>query len=126
VPELLAFNKTDIAPEAKRVADRYPGSVMLSAVTGEGVDGLLTALADRLRALAEVVELVVPYDRGDIVAAVHREGEVLVEAHEADATRLRARFDRAGANRFREFMARPGGEPKNTARPGGEPRSTAP
>ena len=104
VPELLAFNKTDIAPEVKRLVDRYPGSVTLSAVTGEGVDGLLTALADRLRALAEVVELVVPYDRGDIVAAVHREGEVLVEAHEADATRLRARFDRAGANRFREFM----------------------
>ena len=114
VPELLAFNKTDIAPEVKRVTDRYPGSVTLSAVTGEGVDGLLTALADRLRALAEVVELVVPYDRGDIVAAVHREGEVLVEAHEADATRLRARFDRAGANRFREFMTRPGGEPRKT------------
>ena len=114
VPELLAFNKTDIAPEVKRLVDRYPGSVTLSAVTGEGVDGLLTALADRLRALAEVVELVVPYDRGDIVAAVHREGEVLVEAHEAEATRLRARFDRAGANRFREFMTRPGGEPRKT------------
>ena len=114
VPELLAFNKTDIAPEVKRLVDRYPGSVTLSAVTGEGVDGLLTALADRLRALAEVVELVVPYDRGDIVAAVHREGEVLVEAHEAEATRLRARFNRAGANRFREFMTRPGGEPRST------------
>ena len=98
----------------KRLVDRYPGSVTLSAVTGEGIDGLLTALADRLRALAEVVELVVPYDRGDIVAAVHREGEVLVEAHEADATRLRARFDRAGANRFREFMTRPGGDPRTS------------
>ena len=124
VPELLAFNKTDIAPEVKRVTDRYPGSVTMSAVTGEGVDGLLTALADRLRALAEVVELIVPYDRGDIVAAVHREGEVLVEAHEADATRLRARFDRAGANRFREFMARPEGEPNSTAPPGGGPRTS--
>src|SRR5205823_8164138 len=38
VPELLAFNKADIAPDAKRLVDRHPGSVMLSASTGEGVD----------------------------------------------------------------------------------------
>src|SRR5947209_16220324 len=38
VPELLAFNKADIAPEAKRLLDRHLGSVMLSATTGEDVD----------------------------------------------------------------------------------------
>ena len=53
-----------------------------------------------------VVELVVPYDRGDVVAAVHREGEVIVESHEPDATRLRARLDPAGASRFAEFLVR--------------------
>src|SRR5207248_172443 len=37
VPELLAFNKADIAPEAKRLVDRHPGSVMLSATPAEGV-----------------------------------------------------------------------------------------
>jgi hypothetical protein len=35
---------------------------------------------------------------------VHREGEVLVEVHDADATRLRARLDRAALNRFRPFV----------------------
>ena len=54
--------------------------------------------------VADVVELLVPYDRGDVVAAVHREGEVLVEAHEEDATRIRARLDEVGAARFREFV----------------------
>ena len=104
VPELLAFNKSDIAPEGKRLADRHPGSVLLSAVTGEGVDALGTAIAERLRALAQVVELVVPYERGDVLAAVHREGEVLTEAHGPDATRVRARLDDVGASRFREFL----------------------
>jgi len=104
VPELLAFNKSDIAPEGKRLADRHPGSVLLSAVTGEGVDALGTAIAERLRALAQVVELVVPYERGDVLAAVHREGEVLTEAHGPDATRVRARLDEVGASRFREFL----------------------
>jgi len=104
VPDLLAFNKADIAPEAKRLVDRHPGSVMLSATTGDGMDLLLRTIGDRLRALAPVVELRVPYDRGDVLAALHREGEVLSEAHEPEATVLRARFRRGGAGRFEEFV----------------------
>jgi GTP-binding protein HflX len=105
VPDLLAFNKADVSREAKRLSERYAGSVELSALTGEGVDGLLQAIGDRLRALGQVVELLVPYERGDILAAVHREGEVLVETHEEHASRLRVRVDEAGAARFREFVA---------------------
>jgi GTP-binding protein HflX len=105
VPELLAFNKADVSAEARRLADRYPGSVTVSALTGEGVPDLLQAVADRLRAQAKVVELVVPYERGDVLAAVHREGEVLVESHGEGGARLRVRVDEAGAARFREFVA---------------------
>ncbi len=108
VPELLAFNKVDITLEAKRLADRYPGSVTISALTGEGVDLLLEAIGDRLRALARVVELVVPYERGDVLAAVHREGEVLVERHDQESAQLRVRVDEAGAARFREWVVVPG------------------
>ena len=50
VPELLAFNKSDLAPgSAKRLADVWEGSVALSAVTGEGVDDLLRTVGSRLR-----------------------------------------------------------------------------
>ena len=104
VPELLAFNKCDATTEAKRLADRYDGSVTISAETGEGIEHLLEVIGDRLRATSKVVELLVPYSRGDVVAAVHREGEVIAESHEEDATRLRARLDSAGTNRFREFL----------------------
>jgi GTP-binding protein HflX len=110
VPELVAFNKVDriddgVAPAVPLdvLQARHPGSVGLSALTGEGIDRFLTALADRLRALESVVELRVPYDRGDVLAALHREGEVLVEAHEDEATRVRARLDPAAAARFRDF-----------------------
>jgi GTP-binding protein HflX len=106
VPELLAFNKADVTREAKRLAERYAGSVIISATTGEGIDVLLEAIGDRLRAISLVVELVIPYERGDVLAAVHREGEVLVESHDDSAARLRVRVDEAGAARFREF-ARP-------------------
>jgi GTP-binding protein HflX len=104
VPELLAFNKADVAPDIDRLVASHPGSVKLSALTGEGIGELLQAVGDRLRAAASVVELIVPFERGDVIAAVHREGEVLVEQHEEGGTRLRARLDQAGAARFREFL----------------------
>ncbi|HEX4822457.1 MAG TPA: GTPase HflX [Acidimicrobiales bacterium] len=104
VPQLLAFNKSDLAgDEATRLAERHPGSVAISATTGEGVEDLLRAIGDRLRALTTIVELVVPYDRGDVLAAVHREGEVLVETAGEGAMRLRVRFDDASRSRFTEY-----------------------
>jgi len=97
VPELLVFNKTDRASKAgARLVDRHPGSVAVSARTGAGTDGLLHAIGDRLRTLTEVVELLIPYDRGDLVAAAHREGEVLSEAHTEGGVQIRARLDAAG------------------------------
>ena len=105
VPELLAFNKADLAPDAAvRLAVRHPGSVSLSATTGDGIDELLRAVGDRLRALTTVVELVVPYDRGDVIAAAHREGEVLVESAGEGALRLRVRFDDAARSRFEDYV----------------------
>ena len=95
VPEILAFNKADLAgSEAKRLIDRHPGSVAVSASTGEGIDDLVAAVGERLRALSRLVELVVPYDRGDVMAAIHRHGEIVSEEHTDDATRVRARLRR--------------------------------
>ncbi len=100
VPELLVFNKADLAPEeAARLPKLHPGSVAVSALDGEGIDGFLQTLSDRLRALANVVELLVPYERGDVLAAVHREGEVVSTAHTDDGVRVRARLDEAAAGR---------------------------
>jgi GTP-binding protein HflX len=105
VPELLAFNKSDLAPgSAKRLADVWEGSVALSAVTGEGVDDLLRTIGGRLRALMTVVEMLIPFDRGDVLAAAHRAGEVLRESAGETGMHIRGRFDDATLNRFREFV----------------------
>ena len=47
MPEVLVLNKIDLVPGSRRarLATRYPGSVAFSAVTGEGADGLLAAIA---------------------------------------------------------------------------------
>jgi len=107
VPVLLAWTKTDAADpgDVKALLAAHRGSVALSAVGGEGIPELLTAIGDRLRALAHVVELLVPYDRGDVLAALHRAGEVLVEVHDEHGTRVRARLPVSANGRFAEFAA---------------------
>jgi GTP-binding protein HflX len=107
VPELVVFNKTDANPDVARLLAGEPGSVAVSALTGDGMAAFAQSLSDRLRSLAQVVELLVPYERGDVVAAVHRSGDVIVESHENGATRLRARLDQAEAARFRDWAVAP-------------------
>jgi GTP-binding protein HflX len=106
VPELLVLNKADLAApgDVKSLVGAHPDAVVVSATTGEGVNVLLDTVAARLRALAPIVELMVPYERGDIVAALHREGEVLVEVHAEGGTRLRARLPAVIVPRFDEFV----------------------
>jgi GTP-binding protein HflX len=105
VPELLVFNKSDLAPEeAKQLEFDHPGSVAISAATGEGVDRFLGTLADRLRALTSIVELRIPYDRGDVLASVHREGEVVTTTESPDGFVVTARLADASLGRLRDYV----------------------
>ena len=106
VPELLVFNKTDridAGALSALIAD-HPGSVAVSALTGEGIDGLLRTLSDRMRALSRVVELLSPYEHGEALAMVHREGEVVSIGHEESGTRVRARLSDASVGRLRDYV----------------------
>ena len=106
VPELLAVNKADRDPHgAAQLAGRHPGAVVVSATTGVGLEALVRAVGDRLRAADTVVDLLVPFERGDVLAAVHREGEVLAEEHGAAGTEVRVVLDAAGRARFARFVA---------------------
>jgi GTP-binding protein HflX len=109
VPRLLVWNKSDLADDdaLKFLLNAYPGSVAISAATGAGLPDLLAAVGDRLRALARISEFVVPYERGDVLAALHRAGEVLVEVHGEGAMRVRARLPEAVAGRFSEYASTP-------------------
>ena len=105
VPELLVFNKRDVAADVADdlVAD-HPGSVAVSARTGDGIDLFLRTLADRLRSITTIVELLVPFDRGDVLASVHREGEVVSTVETGDGLIVRARLSDASAVRLAEFV----------------------
>lgn len=107
VPELIVFNKIDVAEavEIGRLRRLYPDSPMISALDGTGVDDLLAALGERLKRETVLMRLTIPYERGDVLAAAHRLGEVLIEKHEDDATTLEARIPVVDEDRFADFVS---------------------
>ena len=106
IPTIIALNKRDLLSDADAaaLAARYPGAVSVSALTGEGLEDLLDVLADRVAAARLVVELLVPFERGDVRSRLHDDAEVLDETFEAEGSRLQVRTSRAVLARFQEFL----------------------
>jgi GTP-binding protein HflX len=90
--EIVVINKADVADPVvlARLRLREPHSLVVSARTGEGLEALAELVAEALPRPQVRVDVLVPYDRGDLVSRVHRDGEVLAEEHTAHGTRLHA------------------------------------
>lgn len=95
VPELLVVNKVDLADPAELIAIRgaFPNVIEVSAKTGVGIAELRSAIEQQLPRLAEEVDVVVPYARGDLLDRVHRAGQVLELTHLDAGTRVVARVN---------------------------------
>jgi len=93
---VIALNKIDRLEEVEidKLRGRYPEAVCISAVEGTGMDDLLARLSEELSRLRVEILAEVPFERGELVARVHREAEVLEESYTERGTRLRARVPR--------------------------------
>ncbi|MEO6827981.1 MAG: GTPase HflX [Microbacteriaceae bacterium] len=91
-PELVVFNKSDLVDADQRLVLRglEPQAIFVSARTGEGIDELLAAIATVLPDRSRRLDLLIPYDRGDLVAALHERGRVLELDYAPEGTRITA------------------------------------
>jgi GTP-binding protein HflX len=105
IPELMVLNKIDVASPVAvdRLLARHPGALPVAATTGTGIDLLLESLDAALSADRVDVEVLIPFDRGDLVDLIHRVGDVLSEEHEPGGTRVKARVPRKHAGAFVEI-----------------------
>jgi GTP-binding protein HflX len=94
IPEIVVFNKSDLIGPDERLVLRglEPGAIFASARTGEGIDEVLAAISRLLPDLSVEVELMVPYDRGDLISALHERGRVLATEYVEEGTRVHAKI----------------------------------
>jgi GTP-binding protein HflX len=104
VPELRVFNKADRTPEAVRLSANTPGSLAISAATGEGIPALLESISDRTRSSSVVLDLLVPFGRGDVMADAHRAGSVLEERPGEAGMLLTTRLAERDRARFAKYV----------------------
>jgi len=92
IPEIVVFNKADLVDDDERLVLRglAPGAHFVSSRTGEGIAELRAEIERRLPMPAVEVRALVPYDRGDLISAVHESGVLVSAEHEEEGTAVHA------------------------------------
>jgi GTPase len=107
-PELLVVNKIDATSDLAMAQLRHalPDAIFVSAHTGEGLDRLQKRIGELITPTDAVIDVTIPYERGDLVNRVHADGRVDATEHTADGTRIKARVPiplAASLERFATF-----------------------
>jgi GTP-binding protein HflX len=107
LPVELVLNKVDAVDSLRRrrLANRYPDSLQISAGTGEGLDELRTRIAERFEHRFELVELLVPYAEGGKLAELYALGPPIESRTDReDGVLIRARLAERDVRRFARFL----------------------
>lgn len=106
IPELIVLNKADVADPfvVERLRQHEPNHVIVSARTGEGIDELLEKISAAIPRPDVQLELMIPYDRGDVVNRLHgAEAEILAVEHTETGTRMMVKVRKSMAAEVEQF-----------------------
>jgi GTP-binding protein HflX len=107
VPLELVLNKIDLVDplRRRRLANRYPNALQVSAATGEGLDGLRARLAARFGDRFERVQMLLPYDEGARLAELYALGAPIEERTDTpDGVFVRAHLPRRELPRYAPYL----------------------
>jgi len=110
VPEILVLAKADRIDDERRaeLQRRHPGAVLVSAVTGEGLDALMQRIEDEFARTLQDVELLIPYEDGARLAELHAVAGDLEREDTPDGVRVMARLPAPVAARYQAYaLSRP-------------------
>ena len=120
LPLEVVINKIDAVDtlRRRRLANRFPDAVQVSALTGQGLDGLGERIAERFADRFEAVHLVLPYEDGGKLAELYELGAPIDERDDRpDGVHVRARLPRRELRRFASYLvAEARSEPARRAR----------
>jgi GTP-binding protein HflX len=107
LPLEVVINKIDAVDtlRRRRLANRYPEALQVSALTGEGLEALRERIADRFSDRFEAVRLFLPYDEGGKLAELYALGAPIEERDDqANGVLVRARLPRRELRRFARYL----------------------
>jgi len=107
LPIELVLNKIDAVDDERRrkLGNRYPDALQVSALTGEGMEALRARIADRFADLFEPVRLLLPYKDGGKLNELYALGAPIEERHDtSEGVLVVARLPRREINRFARYL----------------------
>lgn len=106
LPRILVFNKIDLLDEdaLRALKNRHPHAICVSAVTGEDLDSLITRIAQVAAAQDQRMEVLIPYQRGDLVSLAHERCRILEEHYDENGTSLTLLAPPAYAANFEAYL----------------------
>jgi GTP-binding protein HflX len=90
IPEIIVLNKADAADPfvVERLKQREPRHVVVSARTGQGIAELLRVISESIPRPSVKMELLIPYNRGDLISKLHdSDAEIISLDHVEAGTR---------------------------------------
>jgi GTP-binding protein HflX len=104
-PRILVLAKADLIDTERReqLERRHPGAVIVSALTGEGIDQLVERVGREFVRTLERVELLVPYEQGARLAELHELDGELEREDTPEGVRVSARLPASIAARYERF-----------------------
>jgi GTPase len=107
LPVELVLNKIDRLDQVgrRRLDNRFPGSLQISAATGEGLDDLKARIAERFASRFEAVRLLLPYEEGGRLSELYALGAPIDEREDTpDGVLVVARLPRHELRRFAPYL----------------------
>lgn len=104
-PTIEVLNKIDLLPSSGGVPTavrQFPNAVEISALTGEGLERLLVQVEEILEAQMAQIDVLIPYDQGELVDLFHRRGLIEQEEHTEYGTHISGLVPQELVGHFRE------------------------
>jgi GTP-binding protein HflX len=113
-PRLLVLNKADALDDERRreLAFRHPDAVLVSALTGEGLDALGERVASEFERTLRDVELLVPFSDGGTLSELHDVAGDLEREDTEEGVRISVRLPSVVAERYGRYDVNGNGRPE--------------
>ncbi len=105
IPVVMVFNKVDLLTEEEKgsITIRYPHALLTSTKAEEGIANLIQRIAQSAAATETILEVLIPYQRGDLVSLAHERCSIVSEDHNDQGTHLIVRVPPVLVSKFADY-----------------------